>query len=570
MHRLLPLACSLSLLVACGGEPDASTPAAQAAATEAATAPGAPMPPTPPVPNETPAGQRIEADVRALADDALAGRETGTPGFDLAADHVAQRFAAIGLEPAGDDGSWFQRVPLVRAVAEQAGAVLTVARNGRTIDLRVGDQFLPLPNFNAADARVTAEAVFVGQAIHAPELQHDDFEGVDLQGRIAVVFGGAPQGFGDHPRAYHGSLRTKIEQLVARGAVALVLVNTVDDEAGQPWARTVAQSGRPAMRLRGDDGQPVDAPAQLQAMARVGATAADLVFADGPQTAAQLFEAARAGTLRPFVLPGTLTLAGRSRIDTLESRNVVGLLRGRDPARAGESIVHTAHLDHIGTGAPVDGDAIYNGALDNALGVAILTEAAHMLASGDAAPARSTLFAALTAEEQGLLGAEWLATHPPAGAGTLVANLNIDMPILTAPTRDIVAIGSEHSTLQAAVAQAASAAGVDVSPDLFPEEVAFVRSDQYAFVRAGIPAVYLDAGTTGANASQNPKLAATWFLRNCYHQPCDQVDLPIQYGDAARMADVSARITRLVGDAATAPRWNDGDFFGTRFGAAAR
>lgn len=557
---VLSVACLL-LLAACGGRDDAD------AALQAQTAPGAPMPAAPAVVNDTPPGQRIETDVRALADDAMAGRETGTQGFDRAADYVAKRFAESGLQPAGDDGTWFQRVPLVRAVADPAAATLSISRNGRTIALRAQDQFLPMADFNATEGDVTAPAVFVGQAIHAPELGHDDFAGVELTGRIAIVFGGAPRGFEPNPFAHYASLRTKTEAVVARGAIGLVVVNTVDDEAGSPWARSVAQAARPAMRLRDADDRPIDAPAQLRASARVAATAADLVFADGPRTAAELFDAARAGTLKPFALPGTLTLQTRTAIDRLESRNVVGVLPGRDSARAGESIVHTAHLDHIGTGAPVEGDAIYNGALDNALGVAILIEAARELAEADAAPARSTVFAALTAEEQGLLGAEWLARHPPAQAGRLVANLNIDMPILTAPTRDIVAIGSEHSSLKAAVTQAAAEIGVDVSPDPFPEEVAFVRSDQYAFVRAGIPALYLDAGVASANDSQDPKVAATWFLRNCYHQPCDQIDLPIQYGDAARMARVSAAITRIVGDAETAPQWNDGDFFGTRFGA---
>lgn len=556
---LLSSACAL-LLVACGGRDDTD------AALRAQTAPGAPMPAAPAVPNDTPAGQRIEADVRALADDAMAGRETGTPGFDQAAEHVAKRFAQSGLQPAGDDGTWFQRVPLVRSVADVDAAALSVSRNGRTIALRGRDQFLPLPDFNAPQGEITARAVFVGQAIHAPELGHDDFAGVDLRGRIAIVFGGAPRRFEPNPFAHYASLRTKTGAVVARGAVGLVLVNTVDDEAGMPWARSVAQAARPAMRLRGPDDRPLDAPAQLRASVRVAASAADLVFADGPRTAAQLFDAARAGTLAPFALPGTLTLRTRSRIDTLESRNVVGVLPGRDAARAGEAIVHTAHLDHLGTGTPVDGDAIYNGALDNALGVAILIEAARTLGEADTAPARSTLFAALTAEEQGLLGAQWLAANPPPRAGALVANLNIDMPILTAPTRDIVAIGSEHSTLTDAVTQAAADVGVEVSSDPFPEEVAFVRSDQYAFVRAGIPALYLDAGITAAGSEQDPKIAATWFLRNCYHQPCDQADLPIQYGDAARMARVSAAISRIVGEADAAPRWNEGDFFGTRFG----
>jgi len=524
------------------------------------------MPDAPAVANDTPAGQRIEADVRVLADDGMEGRLTGSAGYDLASRHVAARFEAMGLEPAGDDGQWFQRVPLTRAIVVRDGARLDITRNGRTLRLRFGEQFLPLPNFNAADGTVTAPAVFVGQAIDAPELGHDDFRGVDLRGRIAVVFGGAPDTFPPTQRAHYSASRSKAEAVAARGAVGLLMVNTAADEAGQPWARIADRWNQPSMRLRGTGGAAVDGFPQLRASALVAATAADLVFADGPRTAAELFDAARAGTLAPFALPGRMTLANRTRIDRLESRNVLARLPGRDPALAGQSIVHTAHLDHIGIGPAVDGDTLYNGAIDNALGVAIMLEAARELREAEQAPGRSVVFAALTGEEQGLLGATWLARYPTAAVGRAVANINIDMPVLTAPTRDVVAIGVEHSTLKSAVDRAAAEIGVEVSPDPFPEEVAFVRSDQYAFVRAGVPAIYLDAGVAPANDNQDPKVAATWFLRNCYHRPCDQVDLPIQYADAARLAQMSAAISRVIGNDADAPRWNAGDFFGSRFG----
>lgn len=553
MSRVVLPLCLALLLVACDREPVA--PAA-----------GAPMPETSEVANDTPAGQRIEADVRALADDRMEGRLTGSAGFDLASRHVAAQFEAIGLEPAGDDGSWFQRVPLTRAIVVRDGARLDIVRNGRTIRLRFGEQFLPLPNFNAADGTVTAPAVFVGQAIDAPELGHDDFRGVDLRGRIAVVFGGAPETFPPTQRAHYSASRSKAEAVAARGAVGLLMVNTAADEAGLPWARLAARWNQPAMRLRGSSGAAVDGVPQLRASAVVAAAAADLVFADGPRPAAQLFDDARTGSLAPFVLPGRITLANRTRIDRLESRNVLARLPGRDPALAGESVVHTAHLDHIGIGPAVDGDTLYNGAIDNALGVAVMLEAARALREDAQAPRRSTVFAALTGEEQGLLGATWLARYPTAAAGRAVANINIDMPVLTAPTRDVVAIGVEHSTLASAVERAAAEVGVDVSPDPFPEEVAFVRSDQYAFVRAGVPAIYLDAGVAPANTAQDPKVAATWFLRNCYHRPCDQVDLPIHYTDAARLARMSATLGRVIGDDAQAPRWNAGDFFGSRFG----
>jgi Zn-dependent M28 family amino/carboxypeptidase len=511
------------------------------------------------------AAQRIEADVRYLADDKLEGRETGTRGYDLAADYIAKRYAQIGLQPAGDGDTFFQQVPLLKATREQAGAKFEIVRGGRTIALRFKDQYLPAQNYNSAAHALTAPAVFVGQGVFAPELKQDDFAGVDVKGKIAVVFGGAPERFDNDRRAFYSSGREKLRVLAERGAVGVVYVNTAEDEARQPWARSSASWDKPGMRLRGTDGKGIDTFPQLQAIAYVAASAADLVFADGPQTAAQLFDAAKAGTLKPFALPGTITLAARTTIEPAQSRNVVAKLAGSEATLGAEHIVYTAHLDHIGTGAPVKGDRIYNGALDNALGVSVMLEAARELAAAKPRPKRSLLFVALTAEEKGLLGAEWFATHPTVPKDALVANINMDMPVLLAPSRDVVPIGVEHSTLQPAMAAAAKETGLALSPDPFPEEVVFVRSDQYAFIRAGIPAVYLDGGVLAAGKGPDPKAALREFLRNCYHQPCDDVSQPIQYGDAARLARLNARIGVLVGDAKERPRWNAGDFFGEKF-----
>ena len=516
-------------------------------------------------PSADPAATRIEADVRTLADDRMQGRETGTAGFDLAAAHVAERFAEAGLAPGGDDGSWFQEVPLLRATLVPEGARLAVQLDGRSVALTFQDQFLPMANFNAADAQVDAPAVFVGQAIHAPGLGHDDFAGLDLHGKVAVMFGGAPERFDDTRRAFHASLDEKLRSVAERGAVAAVLVGTAADEVRTPWARSAAAWDRPAMRLRDADGRGLDTHAALQVVARVSASAADTLFAGGQRSAAQLAERARSGQAGGFDMPVRLSLAVRTRVESFDSRNVVGVLRGRDPVLADEVVVHTAHLDHVGTGIEVDGDAIYNGALDNALGVAIMTEAARELATAGEAPRRSQAFVAVTAEEQGLLGSRWFARNPPAG-GTFVANINLDMPVLTAPSRDVVPIGVEHSSLDAVVRDAARDLGVRVSPDPFPEEATFVRSDQFSFVREGIPAVYLDGGIEPADPERDPKVSSTWFMRNCYHRPCDQADLPIEYGDAARLARLSARIARGIGDADARPTWNAGDFFGERFG----
>ena len=513
----------------------------------------------------SPAAERIAADVRYLADDRMEGRETGTRGYDLAADYVARRYVDIGLQPGGDDGGYFQRVPLLKATIVDDGARFAVLRDGRTIELAFKKEFLPAADFNAPESSLEAPAVFVGQAVHAPELKQDDFAGLDLTGRIAVLFSGAPARFDNDRRAFYSSRREKLQAVVDRGAIGAVFVGTAEDEARSPWARSAENWRKPSMRMRGDDGKGIDTFPQLRAIAYVSAAAADALFAGGDQSAAMLFDAAKAGTLKGFELPGTLALATRTKIEPLESRNVVAKLPGSDPALAAEHVVYTAHLDHVGIGAPVKGDRIYNGALDNALGVSVMLEAARELQRAPTKPKRTLLFVALTAEEKGLLGAEWFAQRPPVPRESLVANINMDMPVMTAPSRDVVPIGIEHSTLKGVLEAAAKEIGVTLSPDPFPEEVVFVRSDQYAFVRAGIPAVYLDGGVVAVDEARDPKVALTWFLRNCYHQPCDDASLPIQYADAARLARLNARIGQLVGDAAERPRWNEGDFFGGKF-----
>jgi Zn-dependent M28 family amino/carboxypeptidase len=517
------------------------------------------------------AAARIRADVRTLADDAMQGRETGTPGFERAADVVAARLRALGLQPAGDGGGYSQRVPLLKATRLAAGTRFEVIRSDRTIALRFGDHFLPEPDFDAADSTVRAPAVFVGQGVSAPDLQHDDFAGVDLRGKIAVLLGGAPSGMDADRGAFEATSAEKLRALAARGAIGAVFVDTAEDEARAPWAARSANWDRASLRLRDADGHGIDTFPQLQVVARVSAAAADLLFDGSGHTAAELAKSARDGTLKGFALPAVLSLATHTHIEPIESRNIVARIAGSDPALAQQAIVYSAHLDHLGVGVPVDGDAIHNGALDNALGVAIVLETARELKH--ATPKRSLLFVALTGEEQGLLGAQWFATHPPQ---PLVADINLDMPMLLVPTRDVVPIGATHSSLQATLEQVAAAMHLGISADPFPEEAVFVRSDQFAFVRAGVPALYLDGGIVpGASSAGKPadvhtipKLAQREFLRHCYHQPCDDIRQPIQYADAARMARLNAALALRLGNAAQAPHWRPGDFFGIRFAGA--
>jgi Zn-dependent M28 family amino/carboxypeptidase len=553
MSRFLLIVLTCLFAAACERKAPEASPATQTAAAA------------------SPAAKRIETDLRTLADDKMEGREAGTRGYDLAADYVAKRYADIGLQPAGDNGSFFQRVPLLKALRLQQGAAFVIERDGRRSALAFREQYLPSLNYDNPRHSLTAPAVFVGQGVHAPELAYDDFAGIDVRGKIAVLFPGAPARFDNDRRAFYSSGAEKLRTLVARGAVGAVFVNTPEQESRSPWTRSMATWDKPGMRLRDADGKGIDTFSQLRAAASASAASAAQIFAGTGTTPEALFKAAEDGKLTSFDLPGTLTLAGSTRIEPAESRNVVAKLPGSDAQLSREHIAYTAHLDHVGIGAPVKGDRIYNGALDNALGISIMLEAARELADAPVKPKRSMLFIALTAEEKGLLGAEWFVRQPTVPEAGLVANINMDMPVMLAPSKDVVPIGVEHSTLKTALDEAAREIGVALSPDPFPEEVVFVRSDQYAFVRAGIPAVYLDGGVVSVEENDtSAKDSFEKFLRQCYHQPCDDAAQPIQYEDAARLAKLNARIGVLVGDAAERPRWNDGDFFGDRFAPAAK
>lgn len=549
MKRVVAL-LALSLLVACGRE--AAPPPGEEPAAATGLSGGE---------------RRIEADVAFLADDLLEGRAAGTRGYDLAALYVANRFRALGLQPAGDDGSYFQAVPLLEGRRQREGAAFVVRRPGGDLEFAFQDDFLPGINYNAATHAVTAPLVFVGQAVHAPELGHDDFEGVDVAGKIAVYFSGAPSTFSNTQRAFHASGRQKMETLAARGAVGAVSLGNPVDEAKYPWARGARNWQMPGMRLLDEAGAPIDAYPGIRATASLGVHAVRKLFEGAPMDADEVFARRESGTLESFDLPGQATLSGSTTLARLDSRNVVGLLPGSDPALAAEHVVFTAHLDHVGIGAEVDGDSVYNGAFDNALGTAVMLEAANELLAGPA-PRRSMLFVSVTAEERGLLGAEYFATRPTV-QGPLVANINMDMPVFLADVTDVVPIGIEHSTLEADVQAAAAGLGIGLTPDPKPEEVVFVRSDQYAFVRQGIPAVYLDAGIKARSPDVDALALYEDFLTGHYHQPSDETSLPIHYPSAARLAKLNAAIGRRVGDAEARPRWKDGDFFGRTFGKPA-
>ncbi len=509
--------------------------------------------------------QRIQADVAYLAADAREGRATGSVGFDQAADYVATRFKNLGLEPAGDNGTFFQRVPLLEATRQQNGAVLKLQQDNFIQEFIFEKEFLPGVNFNQPTHSITAAMVFVGQGVFAPDLKHNDYAGVTLRDKIAVVFDGAPEYFPITQRAFYSSRNEKLKQLSERGAVGVLYISNPKKEAERPWAMDSGNWAVPGMRLLDKNQMPIDSFPQLQASASVSLEATRKILDGAKYSADVLFDQLKQGSLKAFDLPGTMTIAGNTQLRTLESRNIVARLPGSDAKLATENVVFSAHLDHIGIGAAVNGDTIYNGALDNALGVGIMLEAARSASVLSTKPKRSMLFIAVTGEEKGLLGADYFAKNPTVAKNSIVANINMDMPVILTELLDVVTIGTDHSSLQKQVEQAASDIGFLLSPDPAPDQVVFVRSDQFAFIRQGIPAVFLDGGVVAKDPNIIGKELLEKFLKNHYHQPSDDLKQPIHYPTAAKMAALNARIGQLVADDPYRPRWNLGDFFGQKF-----
>jgi Peptidase family M28 len=540
---LPPCVAALLFIAACGG--DTETPSAIDAAADTITA------------------AALEQHVAWLADDARQGRLAGSPGYDAAAEYVAGRFAALGLEPAGDDG-WYQQVPLVAFRVDENSTTMIVHRDGRDTELAWKEDYIMFGDKVREATSVRAEVVYVGFGVHAPELGYSDYAGVDVDGKIVAMFDNAPASFPHNQRAYYSSSRSKSREAVRRGAVGTISLRSAHIEEMYPWERAKRDAGtRPGMAWITLTGEAADYFPELRGAVLISADAGSELFSGTPISFAEARAATAASRPASTPLGFEVTLAQKTRIERISSPNVIGVVPGTDPALAGEYVVYSAHLDHNGIGAEVNGDRIYNGAYDNAMGVSLLLETARAFA---AAPRRrSALFIAVTAEERGLLGSEYFAEYPTVPSDSMVANVNLDMPLFLYPVADIIAFGSEHSSLQATVAAAAQEEGFVQTPDPMPEENIFRRSDQYSFVRKGIPATFLVPGFSSSDPRVDGAALFRDHLKNHYHQPSDDMSRPFDWPSALRFARANFRIGAAIADDPARPSWNEGDFFGDMF-----
>lgn len=514
------------------------------AALVAAAAPGDPQ-----------AAGRIRADVAFLASDHLRGRDTGSVGYAIAADYVARSFASLGLKPVGTDG-YYQPVPLRRATHASPPRLRLVA-NGRSEELRAGEDFGLRPSATERLRDIDAMLVFVGHGVSDSGLRIDEYRGLDVRGKIVVALTGTPAGIPSDVAAHLSS--TKDEVAASRGAVGFIEIESKpgDRSAGNPkrgnrplvtWAEGMA-SGTGPMRSR----------------ITVSPNLAQRLFAGAPKTLEQLRSVAQRAPLKGFDLPVRMVLHAESAWEEFRSPNVVAVLPGRDPSLAGEHVVLMGHLDHLGveSESKPGEDSIYNGALDNAAGVATMLETARHFVRDRRRPRRSVLFIAVTGEERGLLGADYFAANPTVPSRQLVGLVNLDMPLLLYDFTDVIAFGGEHSTMSEAVGQAARATGVALSADPMPEQTLFVRSDHYRFVRRGVPAVFLMTGHANGG-----KAGWDYFLAKVYHRPNDDLTQPIHWTAAARFAELNYRIARTLADQPRRPEWFLDSYFGNSFAPA--
>jgi len=516
--------------------------------------------PAQPAAGPTFSADRFKAHVAFLADDRLEGRDTGSRGHEIAATYVASQFMALGLKPGGEQGGWFQWVPF-RSATLSGTPTITVTGPAGTQSIENGKDAIVGGSLSEEKQDVSGAIVFAGYGVDAPKLGMDDYKGLDVRGKIVAVLAGIPEGLPSEIAAHMGD--EKGAMAARRGAVGMITLYTAAYARVRPFQAMAGRTGRASLGWVGKDGRAHEESPGLRFTMTVNDSTANLLFAGAKRPYDEVRAEADKG-VRPkgFALKSQLRLQRASAWTAIRSPEVIGVLPGADPALGDEYVILMGHLDHLGIrrNAKPGEDAIYNGALDNAAGVATMLEAARAFADSGERPRRSVMFIANTGEEKGLLGASYFASNPTVPAGKIAAVVDLDMPLLLYRFTDVIAFGAGHSQVAETVGRAAAQMGVALSPDPMPEENIFVRSDHYEFVKEGVPAIMLATGYANGGAEK-------WrgFLHGAYHHPNDDLSQPIDWESGARFARLNYLISRELADAARRPLWYKGDFFGDLF-----
>ncbi len=497
--------------------------------------------------------ERWWAHVSYLADDRLEGRNTGSEGHRRAALYIAEHFEKAGLKPGGTSG-YFQPVAFrSRRILEEKSSLVLV-RGGAAEPIVFGDEATINMRIEPAPS-LEAPLVFVGYGLVVPEVGHDDLSGLDLRGKVVVHLTGGPSSIPGPLLAHYqqpGERWTFLKRAGALGTIA------IQNPRGQdiPWERSMLSRFQAAMVL---DAPALDETAGQKLAVTFNAARADKLLTGTGRTIGELLALADKGEKVPtFPIPATVKATTSIEASKVTSDNVVGILPGTDPKLKDEYVVLSAHLDHVGVGRPINGDGIYNGAMDNASGIATLLDVAADARAQKKAFRRSVIFLAVTAEEKGLLGSRFYAMNPTVKRGAIVADVNMDMFLPLFPLTRLIVQGLEESDLAGDIRRVAGAMGIEVMSDPEPERRAFVRSDQYSFIRAGVPALSMKVGF--APGSPEHEMVKRWRTER-YHAPSDDLDQPIDRGAAALYTKVVLALAESIANRTERPRWNGDSFF---------
>ncbi len=509
-------------------------------------------PPTP--------GQRWWSYVAALADDALEGRDTGSPGHKRAADYVASQFAQLGLKPAGTDG-FIQPVQFrTKTIDEAKSSLVLMPPTGAAVPLKLGEDAVISLRVDPA-ATITAPLVFVGHALSNAEAKVDDFAGLDVRGKVVVFLAGAPSSIPGALAAHMQSAGERGNVLRSLGVVGMMTIANPKN-VDIPWERSSLARFAPSMSLADPA---MDDSRGLQISVGINPAHADKVFEGTGHTFAEILAAADSNSPLPhFEIPSRLKAEVSVARTEVTSQNVAAILPGTDPELSKEFITFTAHLDHLGIGRPIGGDSIYNGAMDNASGVASLLDVAGKLKESGANLKRSILFVAVTGEEKGLLGSRYFAGAPTVDPKAIVANINSDMFLPLYPLKKLTVYGLAESDLGDDVTAVATALGLQTEPDQEPKRNIFIRSDQYSFIRKGIPALAMKVGYE--KGSPDEATAKKWLTER-YHAPSDDLNQPVDHKAADDFDTLMARLIERVANRPTRPEWKPDSFFRRFVGA---
>jgi hypothetical protein len=494
----------------------------------------------------------VRAHMRFLSDSLLEGRYPGTRGYEIAARYVASQMEAMGLQSAGEQGTWFQKVPFLRAANDGSKSSLVLFNGTREVALKDQEDYIFYSEVTHTDCAVEAPVVFVGYGITAPELNYDDYAGVDVRGKIVAMISNAPPNFPSSQGGYYAGVVGKSRNAVAHGAIGRLEIFLPED--------TYDPSGTGEWLER--SGLPHDAVPEIHAWSGLTESGAKKLFEGAAKTLEEVLAAARAGQPQSFPLIWSARMHTVNTHQRLESSNVVGKVQGSDPGLRDQYVIYTAHLDHLGICPAIRGgsDKVCHGAWDNASGVATILEVARAFTALPVPPRRSVLFLFTNGEEDMFEGADFFAHFPTVPVEGLVAEINVDgMPGMLYPCKDLSVIGSEHSSLLRNAEAAARETGYTLSPDIYPKRNFFAGSDQYPFVLQGVPAVWVHRGSDGDDVTEKWK-------RTRYHTPLDNIDQPMDYEAGLKAARMIFRMGYEVAQQNEPPTWNKDDFFGTKFG----